>query len=269
MLFTRRLLASLCLLTRAPLRPVQPASADEPPVAASVFSKTFTEGSLGLELSETPTGLTQVKRVAQGGAAWARGVPPLVIVVGVNGKAVSGLRVAEVQALIKQAPRPVAIEFDGSSAYAGLRPDEIVKKASEAQGMETATLRIDKTPANQGLSCGMRSAVSDVIEFEYEAALAETGYVFDSSAQRSGRPFALLLGNGDAVRGLELGLLEMCVGEERTLRVPPELGFGRRGNKLYGVPPDAPLIYQVKLVSINMQTDPRTRRADLPDEQRF
>ena len=69
--------------------------------------------------------------------------------------------------------------------------------------------------------------------------------------------------------GLELGLFEMCIGEERTLRVPPELGFGRRGSRLFGVPPNAALVYRVRLLSINLQTNPATRRSELPDEQRF
>ena len=86
---------------------------------------------------------------------------------------------------------------------------------------------------------------------------------------RSGRPFAFMLGNGDVVRGLELGTMEMCIGEERLVKVPPRLGFGARGSKTYGVPADAELEYRIKLVSINMQTDPRARRADLDDEQRF
>ena len=41
------------------------------------------------------------------------------------------------------------------------------------------------------------------------------------------------------------------------------------GSKVYGVPPDAELEYIIRMVSINMQTDPRTRRADVDDEQRF
>ena len=61
----------------------------------------------------------------------------------------------------------------------------------------------------------------------------------------------------------------MCIGEERRVTVPPQLGFGRRGNKVFGVPPDATLEYRIKLVSINMTTDPRVRRADVADEQRF
>ena len=66
-----------------------------------------------------------------------------------------------------------------------------------------------------------------------------------------------------------LGTLEMCIGEERVVRVPPRLGFGSRGSRLYMVPPDAALEYRVRLVSINMQTDPRVRREDVDDEQRF
>ena len=40
-----------------------------------------------------------------------------------------------------------------------------------------------------------------VVEVEYEAALEEGGAIFDSTEQRSGRPYALLLGNGDVQRG--------------------------------------------------------------------
>jgi FK506-binding protein 2 len=276
MLFTRRLVGSLLLATRAPL---QRAGAEEPQLLPSeepkplptVFSRTFTERAIGMELSETSTGQTQVLRVVEGSAAWNLGVPPLSVIVGINGNDVSTLRYSDLQPIIKKAPRPLELTFDGS-AYAGLRPDEIVKKAAQAQGMEAATLKIEKTAANQGLRCSMLTRAADTVEFEYEAsyATATGSTMFDSSAQRSGRPFAMALGNGDAqTRGLELGLLEMCIGEERTLRVPPELGFGRRGNRLYGVPPDTPLTYWVRLVSINMQTDPASDRATLPDEQRY
>ena len=192
----------------------------------------------------------------------------LAYLVGVNGQPTTGLSAKETQTLVQRAARPLELRFDGS-AYAGLPADQVAQKVAEAQGMQTATLRIEKDEANRGLTCGMKTAVDDVVEVEFEASLAASGTVFDSSAQRSGRPFAFLLGNGDVTRGLELGVLEMCIGEERTLRVPPELGFGSRGSRIFGVPPNAPLVYKVRLVSINMQTDPKVVRAELPDEQRF
>lgn len=110
--------------------------------------------------------------------------------------------------------------------------------------------------------------VGDVVEFEYSAAVASSGVEFDSTAWR-GRPFAAMLGNGDLVRGLELGLLEMCIGEERRIEVPPALGFGPSGSRVFKVPPAATLVYDARLVSINGATDPSARRSEMPDEQRF
>ena len=78
--------------------------------------------------------------------------------------------------------------------------------------------------------------------------MAATGREFDSSEMRSGRPFAFAVGNGDVVRGLDLGVLEMCIGEERLVQVPPRLGLGPRASKAFGIPPDAALEYRVRLV---------------------
>lgn len=118
--------------------------------------------------------------------------------------------------------------------------------------------------------CAYKTREGDTIEVEYSAMLAASGREFDSSAMRSGRPFAFSLGSGGGgTRGFELGAAEMCIGEEREVRVPPLLGYGKRGSKVYGVPPDATLLYRIKLVSINMQTNPGMRRVDVDDEQRF
>lgn len=108
-----------------------------------------------------------------------------------------------------------------------------------------------------------------MVEVAFGARVVGRDFEFDSSEMRSGRLFAFMLGNGDVPRGLELGTLEMCIGEERRISVPSRLGFGSRGSKVYGVPPDAPLEYRVKLLSINMQTDPKVSRADVEDEQRY
>eukprot|EP00965_Chrysotila_dentata_P023708 785530-Pleurochrysis_carterae.AAC.3 len=110
----------------------------------------------------------------------------------------------------------------------------------------------------------MRTRESDVVEIDYIGRIAETGSEFDSRKR-----YTLLLGNGDVVRGLELGLFDMCIGETRLLRVPPALGFGTRGSRAFQVPPGATLEYEAKLRSINQQNDPMIRRQDLPDERRF
>ena len=64
-------------------------------------------------------------------------------------------------------------------------------------------------------------------------------------------------GQQQAPRGWEVGLLGMCIGEERRLTIPPSLGYGKRGvpkGKIVPklpVPPNSILIYDVKLVGIN------------------
>ena len=47
------------------------------------------------------------------------------------------------------------------------------------------------------------------------------------------------------------------------------LGFGARGSSTYGVPPNARLLYRTRLISINGVRDPKARREDIDDEQRY
>lgn len=43
------------------------------------------------------------------------------------------------------------------------------------------------------------------------------------------QPFNFQLGVGQVIKGWDQGLLDMCVGEKRTLVVPPSLGYGEQG----------------------------------------
>lgn len=40
------------------------------------------------------------------------------------------------------------------------------------------------------------------------------------------------------VKGLDLSLFDMCVGERRKIEIPARLAYGRKGSKAFGVPPD-------------------------------
>eukprot|EP00900_Chrysochromulina_parva_P006803 jgi/Chrpa1/16123/Chrysochromulina_OHIO_Genome00004066-RA len=195
-------------------------------------------------------------------------MPPASYIVNVDGRSTAGLSAAQVQALIQSAPRPVTIRVDASE-FRALSARQQTEAAATALGMETQKLKIELLTGPQDPKCAFKTRASDVVEIEFSGRLASSGLEFDSSEMRSGRPFAFTLGNGDVVRGLDLGTLEMCIGEERLLLVPSRLGFGTRGSKVFGVPPDAPLDYRVRLVSINMITDPKARRAEVGDEQRY
>ncbi|KAK3029398.1 hypothetical protein RJ639_039742 [Escallonia herrerae] len=55
------------------------------------------------------------------------------------------------------------------------------------------------------------------------------GTVFDSSFER-GDPIEFELGGGQVIKGWDQGLLGMCVGEKRKLKIPAKLGYGAQGS---------------------------------------
>ena len=230
------------------------------------FSLTFDERALGLSLEQAGDRI-RVARVKPSSPAWERGIPPLVFLEQINGRPVAGsVEIAQKQ--VQQASRPVTLTFDRGDEYSGLTAEETVEKAAQTNGLQTGRVNIRKSNFLGYNVCGFATRQSDVIEVEYTGRVQATGAIFDDTESR-GRPFAAMLGNGDILRGLELGLFEMCIGEEREITVPPALGFGARGSRTYGVPPNAVLVYETKLVSINGVRDRNIRREELADEQRY
>lgn len=79
-----------------------------------------------------------------------------------------------------------------------------------------------------------------------ERAPDRRGAQFDSSYAR-GEPITFLLGAGRVIRGWDEGVAGMRVGGRRTLLIPPELAYGRRGAG-GAIPPHASLVFDVELV---------------------
>lgn len=44
-----------------------------------------------------------------------------------------------------------------------------------------------------------------------------------------GKTYNIVLGSGQVVVGMDMGLQDMCVGERRTVVIPPHLGYGEDG----------------------------------------
>ena len=78
----------------------------------------------------------------------------------------------------------------------------------------------------------------------------EDGTVFDSSIPR-GQPFTFTLGAGQVIKGWDLGVEGMKLGEKRSLVIPPHLGYGIRGAGAT-IPPNATLIFDIELLEVTM-----------------
>ncbi|KAE8685300.1 Peptidyl-prolyl cis-trans isomerase FKBP2 [Hibiscus syriacus] len=97
-------------------------------------------------------------------------------------------------------------------------------------------------------SCKFRAHKDDRIKVHYRGKLTD-GTVFDSSFER-GDPIEFELGIGQVIKGWDQGLLGMCVGEKRKLKIPAKLGYGEHGSPPK-IPGGATLIFETELVAVN------------------
>ena len=61
----------------------------------------------------------------------------------------------------------------------------------------------------------------------------------------------MVLGSGDAIPGVDLGLYDMCPGDVRQLQIPEALGHGPQSRARYRIPETATLDWIVELVAVN------------------
>lgn len=50
-----------------------------------------------------------------------------------------------------------------------------------------------------------------------------------SRSDKAGHPQWVVLGIGQIIKGLDIGMVDMCPGEKRKITVPPALAFGESG----------------------------------------
>lgn len=117
--------------------------------------------------------------------------------------------------------------------------DNTKNKITTIQGMKIETTK-------QGSGPEIKNGQTAVMKY---TGKLENGTVFDATDKHGGIPFEFSLGAGQVIKGWDLGVLGMKVGEKRTFTIPSDLGYGAGG--IPGViPGGATLIFDVELVGI-------------------
>lgn len=111
--------------------------------------------------------------------------------------------------------------------------------------MDTTGLKIETVKEGTG----REAKAGDSVTVHYTGTLTD-GTVFDSS-KVSNQPYTLTLGVGEVIPGWDIGLVGMKVGETRKLTIPPNLAYGAGGIPNSPIGPNATLMFEVELVSIN------------------
>jgi FKBP-type peptidyl-prolyl cis-trans isomerase FkpA len=81
-------------------------------------------------------------------------------------------------------------------------------------------------------------------------AARQRGRKFDSSLDAGREPLEFQLGAGKVIKGWDQGVVGMKVGGKRTLIIPSELAYGKRGAGGGSIPADADLIFDVELLNV-------------------
>uniref|UniRef100_A0A3B1JLD2 peptidylprolyl isomerase n=1 Tax=Astyanax mexicanus TaxID=7994 RepID=A0A3B1JLD2_ASTMX len=98
-------------------------------------------------------------------------------------------------------------------------------------------------------NCSQKSKRGDLLNAHYDGFLQQDGSQFYCSrSAKRGEPHWFVLGVGEVIKGLDLGLKDMCPGEKRKITVPPSLAFGAQGK--HPVPPNSTVIFEVELLHI-------------------
>ena len=136
----------------------------------------------------------------------------------------------------------------GDSAYSqpsGSPPAPISSKL-DAKGKELQ--KIDVKVGSGAEAAKGKAIIVHYTGWLYDPATSQKGAKFDSSRDRN-QPFGFPLGEGRVIRGWEEGVQGMKVGGQRTLIIPPDMGYGERGAGGV-IPPNATLIFDVELIEV-------------------
>jgi len=128
--------------------------------------------------------------------------------------------------------------------------------AKAAEVVDEGPPKFSKFLLKKGEKMGMVPKKGDQVTIRYKGTL-EDGTIFDNSTgfaaegKKKPLPFKFKVGLGKAVRGFDEGILTMTTGEQCKLTIEPEWGYGAKGMPDAKIPPNATLIFEIELMTVN------------------
>jgi FKBP-type peptidyl-prolyl cis-trans isomerase FkpA len=153
---------------------------------------------------------------------------------------------------------------DASQAGAGQSVQQDPAQATAAAPAQEAQAQ-QAQPAQQGpqvqvidhvIGKGAEATIGSKVVVNYTGwfykplAAKQRGRKFDSSLDAGREPLEFQLGARQVIKGWEQGVQGMKVGGKRTLIIPSELAYGKRGAGGGSIPPDSDLIFDVELLKV-------------------
>ncbi|XP_020230014.1 peptidyl-prolyl cis-trans isomerase FKBP53 [Cajanus cajan] len=94
---------------------------------------------------------------------------------------------------------------------------------------------------------GKRAAPGKKVSVKYIGKLQKDGKIFDSNVGRA--PFGFRLGVGQVIKGWEVGINGMRIGDKRRITIPPSMGYADK--RVGSIPPNSWLVFDVELVNVD------------------
>jgi len=153
------------------------------------------------------------------------------------------LAVVGILIFISKDSREDSLENESNSMENENKEESTQNAVSPIEGVKVTVLQAGS---------GEEAKAGDMVSVNYTGKFVD-GTPFDSNILPEFRhvlPFEFSLGAGAVIRGWDIGVAGMKIGEKRILEIAPEYAYGANGYPPV-IPPNATLIFEVELVNIN------------------